>query len=117
MSDYDTFWREFLALDNLITRFTSNLPTIIRISSSSPDARDVLVASTLARVAAIQLHTPFVRSQTRSRDACLAYAQAVVATVQNIGGNVEFLDPIMAVSQTLLRSYTAFHDVWALHAV
>lgn len=106
MSDYDTFRREFIALDNLITRFTNNLPPVIRINSSNPDARDILVASTLARVAAIQLHTPFVRSQSRSRDACLAYAQAVVATVQNIGGNVEFLDPIMAVSQTFSSAST-----------
>ena len=92
------FWQEFRTLDSLIMRFTSGLPAISGISNSSPDARDLLVASTLARGAAIQLHTRFVRNEARSRDTCLSFAKAIVSTVQDLRPAIGVMDPIMAVS-------------------
>ncbi|KAI0691507.1 hypothetical protein BC835DRAFT_1417074 [Cytidiella melzeri] len=99
VADTSTFCHTFAAVDDVITRFTSRLPPIGHVvgSNDDKDALDTLVASTLARVAVIQLHHRFSGSHARSRDVCVSCAQTVVATLQGLEPSVKFLDPIMAV--------------------
>ncbi len=74
-------------------------------NENDPDALEILVASTLARVAAIQLHHRFSGNQQALslRDTCVQHAQMVAAAVQTVGQEVKILDPIMAVSWHLQR--------------
>ncbi|KIP11315.1 hypothetical protein PHLGIDRAFT_124964 [Phlebiopsis gigantea 11061_1 CR5-6] len=96
MPDKQLFLHEFSRLDNLITAFINTLPQVRRVTPG--EACDVLIACTVARVAVIQLHIRFVREQERSRDSCVATANSIVATLQNIDvGRVGFIDPIMAI--------------------
>lgn len=104
-AESNTFWNEFNRLDNLIVRFIGNLPPMRNHNEKDPDALEILVASTLARVAAIQLHHRFSGNrQTPSlRDTCVQHAQMVAAAVQTVGQELKILDPIMAVSWHLQR--------------
>lgn len=101
MPDKPLFWHEFSRLDNLITSFINNLPA--QLPAAAPgDACETLVACTVARVAVIQLHIRFSREQERSRDSCVAAANAVVATIRDIdAGRIGYIDPIMAVCSLL----------------
>ncbi|KAI0343871.1 hypothetical protein BDW22DRAFT_1218263 [Trametopsis cervina] len=83
------FWEDFTAADGLITHLASQLPTVT-------DDLDMLVATTLSRVATIQLHGRFAETNARSRDACIACAHSVAALVGSLGPEVRLLDPIMA---------------------
>ena len=100
MLDKPLFWHEFSALNGLINAFVNNLPQTTAVTQGNH--LDVLVACTVARVAVIQLHIRFAREQAASRDACLAAANAILATVQNLRADrVGYIDPIMAVSSAL----------------
>lgn len=97
MPNTNEFWHEFNKLDSLINAFITGLPQVTMVSRG--DSCERLVASTIARVAVIQLHVRFVREQARSRQRCLMAANEIVTSVQDIKSvDLGFLDPIMAVS-------------------
>ena len=97
MPDRDGFIREFNKLDGLISSFISNLPQSTTVSRGEGCER--LVASTIARVASIQLHIRFAGDQARSRERCVSAANAIVVSVQHVRASQQgYLDPIMAVS-------------------
>lgn len=97
MPNPDTFWHEFNKLDNMISTFIDSLPQVIVVSRGENCER--LIASTIARVASIQLHVRFARDQARSRQRCILAANAIVTSVRDIRVNeLGWLDPIMAVS-------------------
>ena len=97
MPDKPLFLHEFSRLDNLIAAFINTLPQIQAVAPG--DGSETLVACTIARVAVIQLHIPLVAEQERSRDSCVAAANSIVGTTQNLDTNhVGYIDPIMAVS-------------------
>ena len=111
MPNRDTFIREHTTLDNLISTFITNLPQHATIARG--DSCERLVASTIARVASIQLHIRFARDQARSRERCLAAANGIVASVQHArASQLGFLDPIMAVSDPsfVFSTYVAYHS-------
>jgi hypothetical protein len=110
MPNQHAFWREFAALDNLITSFINYLPHLLVISPG--DALETLVACTIAQVAVIQLHVRFSKEQAGSRDSCIAAANSILATVQNLNINtLGYLDPIMAVSLPAGSSHKLVSDV------
>ncbi|KAI0090659.1 hypothetical protein BDY19DRAFT_992087 [Irpex rosettiformis] len=100
MTESNAFLTEFNSLDNLITRFTNDLPPVNINNSNDIDAHEILIASMLSRVAIIQLHHRLSKSQSRSRDACIQYAQTVVAAIQDMKPDIKFLDPTMAILLT-----------------
>ncbi|KAI0821109.1 hypothetical protein BC629DRAFT_424612 [Irpex lacteus] len=101
-AESNTFWNEFNRLDSLVARFIGSLPPVVNPNGNELDALEILVASTLARVAAIQLHHQFSgnRQAPSLRDTCVQHAQMVAAAVQTVGQQVRILDPIMAVMLT-----------------
>lgn len=104
MPDKPVFWHEFSALDALINTFVNNLPPAPAVTPGDSDSLEHLVACTVARAAVIQLHIRFAREQVTSRDSCLASANAILATVQNVTVNhVGCIEPIVAVSNGLPR--------------
>lgn len=59
---------------------------------------EMIVARTLARIALIRLHCKHKEREQRSRDACIAAADAALAVVRDMNlGSVVCVDPIMAV--------------------
>lgn len=97
MPNRDNFVREFNNLDNLINAFISSLPQASTVARG--ESLERLVASTIARVASIQLHIRFAPDQARSRERCVSAATALVSSAQHIrASQLGFIDPIMAVS-------------------
>ncbi|KAF7314584.1 Fungal-trans domain-containing protein [Mycena kentingensis (nom. inval.)] len=96
------FYTSFNAMDALIERFTQSLPGLdTRRSIDMAQTRDLFLVHVLARVAAIQLHNPFVDATlgtTGSRRRAMDAARAVVADAAAVAGMVGefgFVDPIM----------------------
>ncbi|KAJ3558426.1 hypothetical protein NM688_g927 [Phlebia brevispora] len=95
MPHANLFWSQFNTLDNLINAFIANFPPIPVLSR---DTSERLVASTIARVATVQLHVRFVGEQARSRQRCLIAASAIVTSIRDVRSNdLGFIDPIMAI--------------------
>ena len=101
MPHRDNFVREFNNLDGLINAFISSLPQASTIARG--ESLERLIASTIARVASIQLHIRFAPDQARSRERCVSAATAIVSSVQHVrASQLGFIDPIMAVSDLRL---------------
>ncbi|OCH88014.1 hypothetical protein OBBRIDRAFT_758881 [Obba rivulosa] len=94
----DLLLSEFLALDNLISRFVPRIGHGSN-STSSPDApRELLVTRTLACCARIELHLQFADSTAASRQKCIAAAAAAVAAMNGVDfEGMGYIDPIMAI--------------------
>ncbi|KAJ6476778.1 hypothetical protein C8R47DRAFT_1220258 [Mycena vitilis] len=85
------FYACFTAMDTLIEAFKITHPAVHPESS-----REMLVAHSLAHVATIQLHNPFVVDVEASRARALTAAHAVVADFAQLPvGEFGFIDPIM----------------------
>ncbi|KAJ7019721.1 Zn(2)-Cys(6) binuclear cluster domain-containing protein [Mycena alexandri] len=86
------FYVSFNAMDNLIEAFKGSIPSV---HLHSP--REMLVIHSLAHVATIQLHNPFVVDVVgTSRLRVLDAARAVVATLTQVPVNeFGYIDPIM----------------------
>ncbi|KAJ7028123.1 Zn(2)-Cys(6) binuclear cluster domain-containing protein [Mycena alexandri] len=86
------FYVSFNAMDNLIEAFKGSIPSV---HLHSP--REMLVIHSLAHVATIQLHNPFVVDVVgTSRLRVLDAAHAVVATLTQVPVNeFGYIDPIM----------------------
>ncbi|KAJ6510891.1 Zn(2)-Cys(6) binuclear cluster domain-containing protein [Mycena sanguinolenta] len=85
------FYLSFNSIDALIEGFKLNIPTVHLHST-----RETLVARSLAHVATIQLHNPFIVENDTSRLHALAAARAIVADlVQAPVNSWAYIDPIM----------------------
>ena len=103
MPNRDGFVREFTNLDNLINAFINSLPQATTVTRG--ESLERLVASTIAKVASIQLHIRFAPDQARSRERCVSAATAIVSSVQHVrASQLGFIDPIMAVSSVYASS-------------
>ena len=108
--DRDGFIREFNRLDNIISTFIGHLPQSTTVSRG--ESCEYLVANTIARVASIQLHIKFAVDQARSRERCIAAANAIVSSTQHVrASQLGYLDPIMAVSRTSLKELLMFLSI------
>lgn len=97
-ADSPTFQRECVALNDFVSNFINTLPR-------NPQSREDLVTAALAHVSLIQLHAELSHTERKFRDACVAAARATFATLQTLrSSQVEFIDPIVAVSFTAARS-------------
>ena len=98
--DRNEFYGRYMALDNIIDRFTASLPPIDR--SGNPDAAlTSLVTHTLARAATIQLRSNFKDHDRMNDRKDLAAAQAASAALENLNIPPNSVDPILAVSPRL----------------
>ncbi|KAF7374246.1 Fungal-trans domain-containing protein [Mycena sanguinolenta] len=85
------FYLSFNSIDSLIEGFKVNIPSVQLHST-----REMLVARSLAHVATIQLHNPFVVENEASRLHALGAARAVVADLVRAPVNdYLYVDPIM----------------------
>ncbi|KAK7048622.1 fungal-trans domain-containing protein [Favolaschia claudopus] len=94
MRDRRQFYASFKAVDALIESFKLNLPTV-----QSHPTREMIVIHSLAQVATIQLHNPFVAdadASDGSRSRVVTSARAIVANLTHAPlQQFRYVDPIM----------------------
>jgi hypothetical protein len=92
------FAQTFTSLDSLIDNFRSTLFSLLPLSqtrTSSPLFGTVLLTHTLALSAIINLHSPFVNDDARSRSKSLSAAEECVELLRQVDmGNVEQVNPL-----------------------
>ncbi|KAF5344291.1 hypothetical protein D9758_012320 [Tetrapyrgos nigripes] len=89
----------FTSLDPLIDNFRSTLFTVLPMSrtpTSSPFFGTVLLTHTLAYSATINLHSPFVNDDHRSRSKSLKAAEGCVELLRQVDmGSIEQVNPLL----------------------
>ncbi|KAF7326669.1 Fungal-trans domain-containing protein [Mycena venus] len=91
MNNKRQFYASFTSADTLIERFKLSLPTV-----HSHSSREMIVTHSLAHVATIQLHNPFVMDTDASRSRVITSARTIVANIAQVPLNkFGYIDPIM----------------------
>ncbi|KAJ6508400.1 hypothetical protein C8R45DRAFT_816545, partial [Mycena sanguinolenta] len=94
MNNKRQFYASFKSADSLIERFKLDLPTV-----HSRSTREIIVIHSLAHVATIQLHNPFVVDTDASRSRVVASARTIVANLAQVPlDRFVHIDPILGVS-------------------
>ncbi|KAF7364925.1 Fungal-trans domain-containing protein [Mycena venus] len=91
MNNKRQFYASFKSADTSIERFKLSLPTV-----HSQSSREMIVVHSLAHVATIQLHNPFVADTDASRSRVVTSARTIVANLAQVPLNkFGYIDPIM----------------------
>ncbi|KAJ7264444.1 hypothetical protein B0H12DRAFT_1101779 [Mycena haematopus] len=91
MNNKHQFFASFKSTDSLIETFKLNLPTV-----HSRSTREMIVIHSLAHVATIQLHNPFIVDTDASRSRVVSSARTIVANLAQVPlDKFVHIDPIM----------------------
>ncbi|KAF7368308.1 Fungal-trans domain-containing protein [Mycena venus] len=117
MNNKRQFYASFKSVDALIERFKLSLPTVHATSS-----REIIVIHSLAHVATIQLHNPFVVNTDASRSRAVTSARTMIANLGQVPLNqFGYIDPIMgtllmAVCQVFVAELARFRRSRSLNS-
>lgn len=104
--------KDFSVLDTLIPRFIGSLLPIDR--ANVPPLNYQLIINTLASAADIQLHLPLASDRISSRVRTLNAAKAILDLIDTWGHlpEMEFLDPMIAVTRICWRNLSYLNLTW-----
>ncbi|KAK0205166.1 hypothetical protein DFS33DRAFT_1274116 [Desarmillaria ectypa] len=94
------FFATFSTLERVIQKFLEELPSPMSMAAQSSSGTTVVI-HTLAQMAMIQLHAPFLARNPSSRGRAVAGFRAIVQIIQNVDiSRSLFLDPVIGVLWT-----------------
>ncbi|TFY77368.1 hypothetical protein EWM64_g6643 [Hericium alpestre] len=99
LPNMDAFYTTFVAVDNRIDEFRSQLYNLPHLADADSDVvRTMHVIHCLANTASIQLHSAFAQQNVGSRNKCFMAAQAIVQANMDVRAH-EFLiiNPILGI--------------------
>jgi len=90
------FYAAFTSLDNLLIKFTDELPSIQSLGAQGGLTRTLMIIHTLVHVAAIQLHNPFIVEYPASQARFVASASSIVQLINDSDiGQFPSINPII----------------------
>ncbi len=97
------FFASFNALEQVITRFLTELPTVQAFTTRTSPSNTLLITS-LAHASMIRLHAPFLSRNPSSRGKVVASTRAIVQVLQAVEvDRLPIVDSVMGVRDLCQR--------------